>query len=341
MLQRKREAERTNMSTTTPGKSQNIQFPHFDVVSDESDHYYIKSNKSDKAQNCFKDANTSTYRSIMKEWKILEKNLPESIYVRAYEMRMDLLRAVIIGAPGTPYHDGLFFFDIVFPSDYPSHPPSVYYLSRGYHMNPNLYTNGYVCLSLINTWKGRTSSEMWTAKTSTVLQLLVSIQGLVLNDQPYFNEPGREKHIKSESWLQKSLAYNREVFILSCKTMLCHIRTPPKNFEAFVYEHFRERGESILVTIKAYSDGKAIVGHYQGDSQKSSCVKVPADFQNNLKKMCADLQRAFNNLTNSNTPNQVARKKKDPAKKKKKGKKAKEPSSGLMQRIIGFIKNIF
>lgn len=36
---------------------------------------------------------------------------------------MDLLRASIIGAPGTPYHDSLFFFDIFLPSDYPFEPP--------------------------------------------------------------------------------------------------------------------------------------------------------------------------------------------------------------------------
>lgn len=47
----------------------------------------------------------------------------DSIFVRVYESRMDLLRAVIIGAEGTPYHDGLFFFDVHFPSSYPSKPP--------------------------------------------------------------------------------------------------------------------------------------------------------------------------------------------------------------------------
>jgi ubiquitin-protein ligase len=36
---------------------------------------------------------------------------------------MDLLRAVIIGPAGTPYHDGLFFFDAQFPSQYPNKPP--------------------------------------------------------------------------------------------------------------------------------------------------------------------------------------------------------------------------
>jgi len=49
----------------------------------------------------------------------------DSIFVRVYETRMDLLRAVIIGAEGTPYHDGLFFFDVFFPAGYPKVPPVV------------------------------------------------------------------------------------------------------------------------------------------------------------------------------------------------------------------------
>lgn len=47
----------------------------------------------------------------------------ETIYVRVFEERMDLIRAAIIGAPGTPYHDGLFFFDIFLPPEYPQIPP--------------------------------------------------------------------------------------------------------------------------------------------------------------------------------------------------------------------------
>lgn len=43
--------------------------------------------------------------------------------VRACEDRIDLLRAAIVGPAGTPYHNGLFFFDIQFPSDYPHSPP--------------------------------------------------------------------------------------------------------------------------------------------------------------------------------------------------------------------------
>ncbi|PHT32993.1 putative ubiquitin-conjugating enzyme E2 25 [Capsicum baccatum] len=187
----------------------------------------------------------------MKEWKILEKHLPESIYVRTYELRMDLLRAVIVGAAGTPYHDELFFFDIVFPSDYPNQPPNISYLSRGYHMNPNLYIDGYVCFSLINIWSGNWM-ERWNSKTSTILQLLVSIQGLVLNAQPYFNEPDRENYIKDE--------------------------------------YFRERGEFILSAVNAYGNGNATAGHYQVNHPPSSRVHNSAQFQNNSKKMFVELE---------------------------------------------------
>ena len=47
----------------------------------------------------------------------------DGIYVRVYEDRMDLLRAVIVGAYGTPYQDGLFFFDFHLPPEYPDVPP--------------------------------------------------------------------------------------------------------------------------------------------------------------------------------------------------------------------------
>lgn len=48
-----------------------------------------------------------------------------------------------------------------------------------------------MCVSLLGTWQGR-GTEVW-GPTSTLLQLIVSIQGLILVDEPYFNEAGYEK----------------------------------------------------------------------------------------------------------------------------------------------------
>ena len=47
----------------------------------------------------------------------------DSISVRVYEDRMDFLMEVVVGGAGTPYQNGIFFFDIHFPFWYPDGPP--------------------------------------------------------------------------------------------------------------------------------------------------------------------------------------------------------------------------
>ncbi|XP_073299320.1 probable ubiquitin-conjugating enzyme E2 25 isoform X2 [Primulina huaijiensis] len=196
-------------------------FKQFDVVGDYSDHHYgnvrIQGQEPSKVWT----------KKIQEEWKILEKDLPDTIFVRVYESRMDLLRAVIIGPQGTPYHDGLFVFHIMFPPTYPDVPPMVYYYSGGLQLNPNLYDCGKVCLSLLNTWTGR-DNEKWLPKSSTMLQVVVSIQALILNAKPFFNESGYDTRYIGQEGERKSNSYNEDVFILSLKTMMYTLRRPPK-----------------------------------------------------------------------------------------------------------------
>ncbi|KAK2651117.1 hypothetical protein Ddye_018606 [Dipteronia dyeriana] len=226
-------------------------FKQFDIVDDFSDHHYggfLEDNQPSKEWT----------RKIQDEWKILEKNLPDTIYVRVCEARIGLLRAVMVGPSGTPYHDGLFVFDCLFPSQYPQKPPMVYYYSGGLRLNPNLYECGKVCLSLLGTWTGN-STEMWDSNNSTMLQVLVSIQALILNAKPFFNEPGYESTYVGEAGEKRSRRYNEEIFILSLKTMMYTLRRPPKHFEELVADHFRKRCIDILITCKAYLNG-ALVG---------------------------------------------------------------------------------
>lgn len=61
-----------------------------------------------------------------------------------------------------------------------------------------------------------------------MLQVLVSIQAFILNEKPYFNEPGYESSSGTKEGERQSKAYNENVFILSLKTMLYTIRSPPK-----------------------------------------------------------------------------------------------------------------
>eukprot|EP00955_Chlamydomonas_euryale_P040078 351585-Chlamydomonas_euryale.AAC.15 len=89
---------------------------------------------------------------------------------------MDVLRALILPAPDTPYAFGAFVFDILLPPDYPNHPPQVHFLTTGegrVRFNPNLYNCGKVCLSLLGTWSG----PSWQPGTSTLLQVRIILAG--------------------------------------------------------------------------------------------------------------------------------------------------------------------
>ncbi|KAL6627117.1 hypothetical protein ACP70R_030843 [Stipagrostis hirtigluma subsp. patula] len=258
-------------------------FSQFDVVQDFSDHHYAKKSPGKTTKEWVK--------AIQSDWKLLQKDLPESIYVRVYEDRIDLLRAAIVGPAGTPYHDGLFFFDVRFPPEYPKCPPKVYYHSGGLRLNPNLYANGKVCLSLLNTWWGN-GCEKWGKSDSTMLQVLVSIQGLVLNDKPYFNEPAYKNNANTAAGEKHSLAYNQTAFILSCKTMLYSLRKPPKHFEALVARHFLDREGVILEACSFYISGM-VVGSSVRNAAKYDKDKNFADFKKSLEAYTKHLRADF------------------------------------------------
>lgn len=263
-------------------------FKHFDVVEDFSDHHY--SNLGFQGQQPPK----AWSKKVQDEWKILENDLPDTIYVRVYEARMDLLRAVIIGPQGTPYHDGLFVFDVLFPRNYPDVPPMVYYYSGGLRLNPNLYDCGKVCLSLLNTWTGK-GNERWLPKTSTMLQVLVSIQALILNAKPFFNEPGYESSYPGPEGEKRSRAYNEDVFVLSLKTMTYTLRRPPKHFEDLVIGHFRCHAVDVLSACKAYLEGATVGSVVEGIVQGASTTEDRSStiFRESVSRMMNGLISLF------------------------------------------------
>ena len=96
-------------------------------------------------------------------------------------------RAIIIGPSDTIYEYGIYEFDFEFPTDYPFSPPKLNYLTNDKHntrFHPNLYRNGKVCISILNTWNG----EQWTScqSISTVLLTLVTL----FHNNSLLNEPG-------------------------------------------------------------------------------------------------------------------------------------------------------
>lgn len=189
---------------------------------------------------------------VIRETSILSKSLPldyeSSIYVKIDESNMRSMQALIIPSHGTPYSNGCFLFHIYLDELYPSKPPIVKLITTGHgtvRFNPNLYTDGKVCLSLLGTWEGD-ESESWN-QTSSILQVLISIQSLIFVEQPYFNEPGYENSINTDLGKKNSIEYNKSIsYNTVCWGMVDMIKNPPKHFESVINNHFKLKKDHII-----------------------------------------------------------------------------------------------
>ena len=154
-----------------------------------SDHAYIHEQSS--------SLSGARLRRINKEHGILRSSLPAGVYVRTFESRLDLLRVLILGPLDTPYEYAPFVIDLWMDPSFPHEPPRAFFHSwtdGSGPVNPNLYEDGKICLSLLGTWPGDGHNDTWSEK-STILQIIVSLLGLVLVKDPYYNEAGYESRV--------------------------------------------------------------------------------------------------------------------------------------------------
>lgn len=129
-------------------------------------------------------------RAVSREHRIMRSSLPEGVYVRTWESNMELVRVLLVGPSGTPYAHAPYLFDLHLHDGFPLEAPKAFFHSwtNGIgRINPNLYEDGKVCLSLLGTWSGDESDEEWVTGKSTVLQIIVSLLGLVLVQEPYYS----------------------------------------------------------------------------------------------------------------------------------------------------------
>ncbi|KAH8835912.1 hypothetical protein DL96DRAFT_1576028 [Flagelloscypha sp. PMI_526] len=221
------------------------------------------------------NVNKSFMGRLAKEHRALTSSLPESILVRAYEDRSDLLRSLIIGAPNTPYEDCPFVIDWLLDENFPQAPPRAHFISwtgGNGRVNPNLYEDGKVCLSILGTWSGD-KSESWSASRSSLLQALVSIQGLVLTKEPYFCEPSFEKLQGTEEGTLSSRLYSERAYVLSRGFIRRALENPPSGFENELRWFYYNQGR----LTKAIADTQALINRSQiPESEESLTEDSPA-----------------------------------------------------------------
>uniref|UniRef100_A0A914ZBD2 UBC core domain-containing protein n=1 Tax=Panagrolaimus superbus TaxID=310955 RepID=A0A914ZBD2_9BILA len=248
--------------------------------------------------------NTSTgnqkrWRRLAQETITLSSSLPltasSSVFMKACEERLDVYKLIITGPPGTPYSNGCFEFDAHMPSDYPNVPLQISLQTTGgnsVRFNPNLYNDGKVCLSILNTWHGR-PEERWNAETSSFLQVIVSIQSLILVNEPYFNEPGYERSRNTPAGQQASRDYDANIRNQTVRwAMLEQIRYPPKGFEEIIRRHFWIKRDEICEQIEEW------IGEMQKlvDTATDQSIRVTKSSLSGLTKNFEDLKTEFSRM---------------------------------------------
>ncbi|KAM0752718.1 hypothetical protein T439DRAFT_323329 [Meredithblackwellia eburnea MCA 4105] len=232
----------TPTSSSDPSSSNGRSFPT---------HYYSTSINQSASSN----RPHGGFVHLAKELAVLSTSLPPGIFLRVDEARIDVIKCVIIGPSEGPYEGGLFEFDIFIPLQYPQVSPNVWLRTTGdnkVRFNPNLYAEGKVCLSILGTWPG-SPEEMWQPNKSTILQVLISLQSMILGTQfPYYNEPGFGKPHDSKI----SRDYNSNIHLANVKhAMLGWCADDKKDgiWGDVIAMHFAFNGPSIVSTVKGWA----------------------------------------------------------------------------------------
>ena len=115
-------------------------------------------------------------RIVNKDMKEIQKmNLSElGIHIEFNEENMMKATAIIIGPKDTPYENGILYFLIEFPTNYPFSPPKIGYLSSSrYRIHPNL-------LPILERWKKIHTRHFTPSKISWVFPTLMKTEDYIV-----------------------------------------------------------------------------------------------------------------------------------------------------------------
>jgi ubiquitin-protein ligase len=190
--------------------------------------------------------NSENVSRLLKDVRQIMKNPlnQNGIYYEHDEENMMKGYALIIGPSETPYFGGFYFFQFEFPKNYPFSPPLVTYMTNNGHtrFHPNLYINGKVCVSILNTWVG----EKWSS-CQTIGSVLLTLCSLLTNN-PLLHEPGHTMESLDNNSYTQSITYQNIHFAI-CEIIL-HFPEKFKMFQSVVHETFVKNYHEIFAFVE-------------------------------------------------------------------------------------------
>jgi hypothetical protein len=157
-------------------------------------------------------------------------------------------------------------------------------------------------LSLLGTWRGN-ATENWDPKISTILQVLMSTQAIIMSEEIYFNEPGFEGEAGTPDGERKNEGYSNIIKYCNAKyAMLDQIKNPPKGFETVVRRHFYLKKDEIMKDLKKWieeaKENEALYTGLVSDHNYNWCnkFKVKGTYEKMLTDLVDELEKEFAKL---------------------------------------------
>jgi ubiquitin-protein ligase len=224
-------------------------------------------------------SNNSFTKRLIYEVKLYESQKEyfneAGIYFEYNSDNLTSVKLLIIGPENTPYENGFYFFNINIPATYPFSPPKITFLNKidNIRFHPNLYVEGYVCLSVLNTW----GNNEWSP-CQNLTSIASTIQS-VMNENPITNEPEYENETG-----QISQEYYKIIEYYNLKSIYKNIINPIigyDNFLPIIKKYFLSKYETYLEIIeKNKKNNNQIVScSIYGLSVKLDYKKLKSDFK--------------------------------------------------------------
>jgi ubiquitin-conjugating enzyme E2 Z len=217
-------------------------------------------------------SNNKTIMRIVQDIYDFNKNKPDGIYLSIDKQNLMKQYALIIGPKDTPYFGGFFFFEIIYPENYPTNSPQVTLLTieKNVRFNPNLYECGKVCLSILGTWSGPSWSSVMNIRL-----VLQSIQSLLCSF-PIQNEPGFENTKEDEI---SSMEYNQYLIYNTYRIAIIEVLKNKFNvstlFKKEIEEEFNNNKSKLSNDLLSY---KQIFGNSTVESRIYFMKKTKLNF---------------------------------------------------------------
>ena len=211
------------------------------------------------------------------------------IYYQSDESNIFHGTAMLVGQKDTPYYGGYYFFDINFPADYPFSPIKVKTLTQDgtTRFNPNMYVEGKVCLSILNTWH---DGPQWSS-VQTLESVLLVLMADVLSANPLTNEPAYYNTGLSDP----AKMYNRMIFHANVKTAVLTMLQSPPPFAL----PFTETMRAVFLTNCAGVLLAAETHEVTWDGRSEMLAVYGMTVQYNFARLAGDLRAARASLSSS------------------------------------------